>query len=147
MADPTHKIEAYIGYDKKNLYIAFRAYDSEPDKIRYCVTNRDNCMEDDWMIVLLDTFNEKRRAYSFIINPIGVQMDLMRIEEGSKYIVTVGSVGQPRDYDNRACCTIYDTEAKTITYFRHDYDIEKAAKKIFESKLASNFGKRLFLGI
>lgn len=72
---------------------------------------------------------------------------VLHIEKGSKYIVTVGSVGQPRDYDNRACCTIYDTEAKTITYFRHDYDIEKAAKKIFESKLASNFGKRLFLGI
>jgi predicted phosphodiesterase len=64
-----------------------------------------------------------------------------------KYIVTVGSVGQPRDYDNRACCTIYDSEKESVQYHRVDYDIEKAAKKIFESKLASNFGKRLFLGI
>jgi predicted phosphodiesterase len=72
---------------------------------------------------------------------------VLHLDPKGKYIVTVGSVGQPRDYDNRACCTIYDTDAHTIEYFRHEYDIEKAAKKIFESKLAANFGKRLFLGI
>lgn len=79
---PTEKTIAYIGYDKKNLYFAFRCYDSEPDKLRVSVTNRDNIMTDDWVVVFLDTFNEKRRAFSFMINPLGIQMDLMRIEEG-----------------------------------------------------------------
>ena len=79
---PTEKTVAYIGYDHKNLYFAFRCYDSEPQKIRSTVTHRDNIMDDDWIAIFLDTFNEKRRAFSFIINPIGIQMDLIRTEEG-----------------------------------------------------------------
>ncbi|MFW6160879.1 MAG: DUF5916 domain-containing protein, partial [Acidobacteriota bacterium] len=79
---PTEKTVAYIGMDKKNLYIAFRCYDSQPQKLRAAVTNRDNIIDDDWVLVSLDTFNEKRRAFWFFINPHGVQMDGIRIEEG-----------------------------------------------------------------
>jgi hypothetical protein len=79
---PTEKTVAYIGYDKKNIYFAFRCYDSDPKKLRATITNRDNIIDDDWIAVFIDTFNEKRRAFSFFINPRGVQMDLMRIEEG-----------------------------------------------------------------
>ncbi len=79
---PSEKTVAYIGYDGKNLYFAFRCFDSEPNKIRASVTNRDNIVDDDWAVIFLDCFNEKRRAFSFILNPIGVQMDMMRIEEG-----------------------------------------------------------------
>lgn len=79
---PSEKTIAYIGYDQKNLYVAFRCYDLEVGKLRASITNRDNCIDDDWVVVFLDTFNEKRRAFSFIINPLGVQMDLIRTEEG-----------------------------------------------------------------
>jgi hypothetical protein len=79
---PTENTVAYIGYDKKNIYFAFRCYDSYPKKLRATITNRDNIIDDDWIAVFIDTFNEKRRAFSFFINPRGVQMDLMRIEEG-----------------------------------------------------------------
>jgi hypothetical protein len=79
---PTEKTVAYLGYDEKNLYVAFRAYDSQPARVRCSVTNRDGCLEDDWVFIMLDTFNEKRRAFSFLLNPIGVQMDMMRVEEG-----------------------------------------------------------------
>lgn len=79
---PTEKTVAYLGYDEKNLYVAFRAYDSQVSKLRCSVTGRDKCLEDDWVFIMLDTFNEKRRAFSFLLNPIGIQMDMMRIEEG-----------------------------------------------------------------
>ena len=69
------------------------------------------------------------------------------IRRGYKYIISVGSVGQPRDYDNRACFTVFDTEARVLQYHRVEYDVEQAAKKIFDAKLAVNFGKRLFLGV
>ncbi len=82
MADPSEKTVAYIGYDEKNLYIAFHCYDSEPKNIRASVANRDSSIEDDWVIVFLDTFNEKRRAFGFLLNPFGIQMDCIRIEEG-----------------------------------------------------------------
>lgn len=79
---PSEKTVIYMGYDKKNLYVGIKCYDSEPDKIRASITNRDQCIEDDWIVVFLDTFNEKRRALSFLANPLGVQMDCIRIEEG-----------------------------------------------------------------
>ena len=53
----------------------------------------------------------------------------------------------PRDYDSRACCATYDTDTRRFEYRRVGYDIETAARKIFESDLAVAFGKRLFLGV
>ena len=69
------------------------------------------------------------------------------LRRGYKYIVSVGSVGQPRDYDNRSCCVVYDTESRAVQYVRVEYDIEASAQKIFDADLALNFGKRLFLGV
>lgn len=69
------------------------------------------------------------------------------LEKDAKYIVSVGSVGQPRDYDNRASYTTFDTETRTFSFKRVEYDIESAATKIFQSKLERNFGHRLFIGV
>ena len=69
------------------------------------------------------------------------------LRPGHKYIISVGSVGQPRDYDNRASFTIYDNEKRFFEYRRVDYDIDAAAQKIFQSKLERNFGNRLFIGV
>jgi diadenosine tetraphosphatase ApaH/serine/threonine PP2A family protein phosphatase len=64
-----------------------------------------------------------------------------------RYIISVGSVGQPRDYDNRASYTIYDSEEHTFEFKRVAYDIDAAAQKIFAADLERNFGNRLFLGV
>ena len=64
-----------------------------------------------------------------------------------KYIVSVGSVGQPRDYDPRASYTVYDTEERTFEFLRTSYDIDAAAQKILGSQLERNFANRLFLGV
>ena len=69
------------------------------------------------------------------------------LRPGWKYIVSVGSVGQPRDYDPRASYTIYDTETKTFEFKRVEYDIKTAAEKIFGADLERNFGHRLFIGV
>jgi diadenosine tetraphosphatase ApaH/serine/threonine PP2A family protein phosphatase len=69
------------------------------------------------------------------------------VRKGYKYIISVGSVGQPRDYDNRACFVIHDTESRTVEYVRVEYDIDASAQKIFDADLALNFGKRLYLGV
>jgi diadenosine tetraphosphatase ApaH/serine/threonine PP2A family protein phosphatase len=69
------------------------------------------------------------------------------LKDGFKYIVSVGSVGQPRDYDNRASYTVYDSETKLFEFKRVEYDIDLAATKIFDSNLERNFGHRLFIGV
>ena len=69
------------------------------------------------------------------------------LEPNKKYIVSVGSVGQPRDFDNRASYTVYDTETKLFEFKRVEYDIDLAATKTFDSNLERNFGHRLFIGV
>jgi predicted phosphodiesterase len=69
------------------------------------------------------------------------------LRPGFKYIISVGSVGQPRDYDNRASYTIYDDAQRIFEFKRVAYDIQSAAQKIFASKLERNFGNRLFIGV
>ena len=69
------------------------------------------------------------------------------LRKGWKYIVSVGSVGQPRDYDNRASYTVFDSETREFDFKRVEYDIESAATKIFEGNLERNFGHRLFIGV
>lgn len=69
------------------------------------------------------------------------------LEADKKYIVSVGSVGQPRDFDNRASYTVYDTEAKHFEFKRVEYDIELAADKVLRGRLERNFAHRLFIGV
>jgi len=69
------------------------------------------------------------------------------LRDGYKYIVSVGSVGQPRDYDNRASYTVFDSDKREFDFKRVEYDIESAATKIFEENLERNFGHRLFIGV
>ena len=69
------------------------------------------------------------------------------LRRGYKYVISVGSVGQPRDCDNRACFVLYDSDQRIVEYHRVPYDIETSAQKIFDADLALNFGKRLFLGV
>jgi predicted phosphodiesterase len=68
--------------------------------------------------------------------------------EGYRYVVTVGSVGQPRDHDPRACCGIYDSSNGEYEYLRIPYEVSQTAHKIFAKPyLADTFGHRLFLGV
>ncbi|HSL21087.1 MAG TPA: DUF5916 domain-containing protein [Vicinamibacterales bacterium] len=67
--------EAYLAYDDQNLYVAFIARDREPHQVRANLTRREGFGNDDFVGVILDTFHDRRRAYLFIVNPHGVQLD------------------------------------------------------------------------
>ena len=69
------------------------------------------------------------------------------LEDDKEYIVSVGSVGQPRDFDNRASYTVYDTDQKRFEFKRIEYDIELAADKVLRARLERNFAHRLFIGV
>jgi diadenosine tetraphosphatase ApaH/serine/threonine PP2A family protein phosphatase len=69
------------------------------------------------------------------------------LQPDRKYIVSVGSVGQPRDYDNRASYTLYDSAKKRFEFKRVEYDIETAAQKVLRARLERNFAHRLFIGV
>ena len=69
-----------------------------------------------------------------------------RANDGARYLVNVGSVGQPRDGDPRAAFTVYDEEQESVRFVRVEYDIQKAAKRIAEAGLPDLLAYRLLLG-
>lgn len=71
---PSKPTEAYMMYDEKNLYIAFKCWD-EKDKIRATVAQRDGVFGEDNVRFWLDTYNDRRRAYILGFNPLGIQQD------------------------------------------------------------------------
>lgn len=70
----------------------------------------------------------------------------LTLEPHLKYIISVGSVGQPRDGDNRASFVVYDTETRGFEFKRIEYDVEAASNKVFNNNLERNFGNRLYIG-
>jgi len=70
----------------------------------------------------------------------------INIKEGNKYIIDVGSVGQPRDGNPEAAYCIYDTKKKNIEIKRVSYDIQAARGKIINAGLPGFLAERLLLG-
>jgi predicted phosphodiesterase len=71
-------------------------------------------------------------------------MDIYIMGE-EKVLINVGSVGQPRDGDPRACYVTFDVD--TVVFRRVEYDVEKAVRKIYAiTELDNFFGERLRKG-
>jgi diadenosine tetraphosphatase ApaH/serine/threonine PP2A family protein phosphatase len=64
-----------------------------------------------------------------------------------RYLINPGSVGQPRDFNPRAAYALLDTDTRTLTLRRVDYDIESAAAKICHTGLPDSFAVALRKGI
>jgi hypothetical protein len=75
---PEVETTAYLVENGDQLLIAFDARDPEPRSIRAYLRDRDSAFNDDFVGVVLDTFNDQRRAFEFFVNPYGVQMDLIQ---------------------------------------------------------------------
>ncbi len=67
--------------------------------------------------------------------------------QNCKYIINIGSVGQPRDNNPRACYVLIDTESKKLTYRRVDYDIKKTQDKMMKARLPEFLIKRIAIGV
>lgn len=75
-----------------------------------------------------------------------VVAESLAIEDGAKYFINVGSVGQPRDGDWRACYAIYDLDQKLINFRRVDYDIAETQRKIHAAGLPEMLAERIAEG-
>jgi len=70
----------------------------------------------------------------------------LELSDNAKTIVNVGSVGQPRDDDPRACYAVYDSDRRTVVLRRIEYDVEAARQKILSAGLPEVLGLRLLFG-
>ena len=97
--------EAYLGYDEKNLYVVFVCFD-EPGKVSAHMSRREDIFSDDNVEIILDTFHDKRRAYAFQTNPLGVQWDAIWTEEAHE-----DSTGNIVNFDT-SFDTVWDSRGK-----------------------------------
>lgn len=81
---PSHQTKFKILYDSKNLYIGVRCYDSEPDKIVKRLSRRDG-FDGDWVEFNIDSYFDKRTAFSFTITAAGVKGDEFISNNGNNW--------------------------------------------------------------
>jgi len=78
---PDHQTKFKIIYDQKFLYVAIRAFDSEPDKIEKRLSRRDG-FEGDWVAIFIDSYHDERTAFGFLVTAAGVKADILESNNG-----------------------------------------------------------------
>lgn len=87
-------------YDDNNIYFGFQCFDTNPKEIRANITDRDKIFQDDFVLVGIDTYGNFERSYELVVNPFGIQGDLL---------ATSGGEDASMDYIWRAAASINDT--------------------------------------
>lgn len=77
---------------------------------------------------------------SYTLNPH------VKVDDGVKALVNIGSVGQPRDDNPRASFALYDSDSNEIEIRRVEYDVEAASEKIIKAGLPAPLAERLKYG-
>jgi diadenosine tetraphosphatase ApaH/serine/threonine PP2A family protein phosphatase len=81
-----------------------------------------------------------------LIGPPRGERFRLALNDDGRYLVNCGSVGQPRDGDARAAYAVLDSDARTVTVFRVEYDLATAQAKIIEAGLPEVLAQRLGMG-
>jgi diadenosine tetraphosphatase ApaH/serine/threonine PP2A family protein phosphatase len=71
---------------------------------------------------------------------------VMPLQRGVRYLINVGSIGQPRDGDPRAGYGVLDDDARVLRTFRVPYAVEKAQQRIMAAGLPASLANRLAIG-
>ncbi len=75
---PPQQTAVRIVYNSEYIYFGFDCRDTRPSEIRAHITDRDKPYDDDFVLVILDTYGDYQRSYEFLVNPYGIQADLLR---------------------------------------------------------------------
>jgi hypothetical protein len=73
--EPRFRTEVRVAYDDRYLYVLGRMYDPAPDSIVALLSRRDVRTQSEWLKLVIDSYNDRRTAYQFIVNPAGVKRD------------------------------------------------------------------------
>ncbi len=99
--------EVRLTWDDKRVLVAFRCFDPDPSAVRARYSDRDQLWNDDWIGIVLDTFNDQRRAYEFVVNPLGIQMDALNDDVNRRYDLSWNAIWFSK---GRLTATGYDVE-------------------------------------
>ena len=97
----SEQTEVLVWYSPSALHFGIIAHDSAAGSVRATNADRDNIDRDDSVRIFLDTFNDRRRAFIFGVNPLGVQEDGVQTEgsfNAGRMFGVNGSVDLSPDY-------------------------------------------------
>ena len=120
----------------------------QPSNWNY-VTNRFDAMANfsyQFTQVCFNGHTHVPRVYVKSDKVMEIPADSIVIEDGAKYFINIGSVGQPRDGDWRAAYAIYDTDQKNVIIRRVEYDVATTQKKILAAGLPEMLAERIAEG-
>jgi hypothetical protein len=83
-AEPKLRTEARVAYDARHLYVFVRAFDPHPDSIVSLLSRRDEQTASDEIILMLDSYHDRRTGYEFVVNPAGVKADYAIYNDGNE---------------------------------------------------------------
>jgi len=75
-----------------------------------------------------------------------IPLDVLVLQKGKRYLINVGSVGQPRDGDWRSAYCVYDTANSELHLRRIEYDLPAAQNAVLEAGLPRKLAERLAVG-
>ncbi len=77
----SERTEVRMVYTDDALYVGVRAFDSQPASIRGQLTRRDEDSPSDWIVVLIDSYHDRRTAFQFAVNAAGVKRDVYHFND------------------------------------------------------------------
>jgi hypothetical protein len=80
---PSQRTDVRVAFDETAVYVAVRAFDTEPHRIVGMLTRRDQRTPSDWIKIVVDSFFDRRSAFEFSVNPAGVKLDRYYFNDGN----------------------------------------------------------------
>lgn len=77
----TERTEARVIYGEDALYVFLRAFDTSPEQVVGQLTRRDQESYSDLLGVVIDSYFDRRTAFHFAVNPVGVKHDIYRFDD------------------------------------------------------------------
>lgn len=90
--------QVYVWYDSHALYFGIRAFEGH-GQVQATLADRDRIDGEEYVQILLDPFNDRRRAWIFSVNPLGVQADGIRAEASAGAASGPGAGGRFENVD------------------------------------------------
>ncbi len=135
--------EAARSFDKFETNLCFVGHTHLPRLFRFKSSSSPSSGNPFPRLARLVKSNNQHPKTEMIIPQAGEELDV----KNGRYIINPGSVGQPRDGDNRASFAVYDDKARTVTFGRVAYDISLTQQLMAENNLPQRLILRLDYGL
>jgi hypothetical protein len=128
--------EVRVWYSPTAIHFGIRAWESHTSEIRATLADRDKIEGDDYVQIVLDTYNDRRQAFVIGVNPLGQQSDgILSDNTGG------GGHGSTRPYDiDESPDFVYESKGR-LTEFGYEVEIRLPFKSIrYQSAFEQDWG-------